>query len=51
MITIWVDDERKMSDGYNYQSFTVANANAVINIGYNLDEDIFISLEIGRAHV
>ena len=45
MITIWVDDERKMSDGYNCQAFTVASANAVINIGYNLDEDIFISLD------
>lgn len=45
MIKIWVDDERKIPEGYNYQSFTVANANAAINIGYNLNEDIFISLD------
>lgn len=45
MIKIWVDDEREMPEDYNYQSFTVANANAVINIGYNLNEDIFISLD------
>lgn len=45
MIKIWVDDIREMPKDYNYQSFTVANANAAINIGYNLDEDIFISLD------
>lgn len=45
MIKIWVDDEREMPEGYDYQSFTVANANAAINIGYNLGEDIFISLD------
>ena len=45
MIKIWVDDIREMPKDYNYQSFTVANVNAAINIGYNLDEDIFISLD------
>lgn len=45
MIKIWVDDIREMPEDYEYQSFTVANANAVINIGYHFDEDIFISLD------
>ena len=45
MIKIWVDDEREMPEDYSYQAFTVANANAVINISYNLDEDVFISLD------
>lgn len=45
MIKIWVDDIREMPEDYNYQSFTVANANAAINIGYNLGEYIFISLD------
>lgn len=45
MIKIWVDDEREIPEGYNYQAFTVANTNAAINIGYNLNEDIFISLD------
>lgn len=45
MIKIWVDDEREMPEGYDDQLFTVASANAAINICYNLDEDIFISLD------
>lgn len=45
MVKIWVDDERKMPEGYTCQTFTVANANTAINIGYILDENIFISLD------
>lgn len=45
MIKIWVDDIREKPEDYEYQLFTVANANAVINIGYHFDEDIFISLD------
>lgn len=45
MIKIWVDDEREMPEGYDDHLFTVASANAAINICYNLDEDIFISLD------
>lgn len=45
MILIWVDDEREMPKGYNYQSFSVDNTNAIISISHNYDEDIYISLD------
>lgn len=45
MIKIWVDDERKMPDDYDYQSFTVDNAIALIKNAYHFNDTLEISLD------
>ena len=45
MIKIWVDDERKMPDDYDYQSFTVDNAIALIKNAYHFNDTLEVSLD------
>lgn len=45
MIKIWVDDERAMPDGYDYQSFTVDNAIALIKNAYHFNDILEVSLD------
>ena len=45
MIKIWVDDEREMPDGYDYQSFTVDNAIALIKDAYHFNDTLEVSLD------
>lgn len=45
MIKIWVDDERKIPDDYDYQFFTVDNAIACIKQGYHFNDILEVSLD------
>ena len=45
MVKIWVDDEREMPDGYDYQSFTVDSAISLIKKGYHFNDILEVSLD------
>ena len=45
MIKIWVDDERAMPDGYDYQSFTVDNTIALIKNACYFNDTLEVSLD------
>ena len=45
MIKIWVDDEREMPEGYDYQCFTVDNAISLIKQGYHFNDILEVSLD------
>ena len=45
MVKIWVDDEREMPDGYDYHSFTVDNAIALIKNAYHFNDMLEVSLD------